>query len=63
MLIKVILCGGGYILYFLGYPPFFEMSEKKLFEKILAADYSFHPDCWGGVSSEAIDLIKGLVRK
>jgi len=53
----------GVILYILlgGYPPFHDDNQRRLFRKIMAAEYQFHADYWGGVSEEAKDLIRGLL--
>lgn len=44
-----------------GYPPFHDDNQKKLFRKILKADFQFHPDYWKGVSDDAKDLIQNLL--
>lgn len=44
-----------------GYPPFSEDNTKKLFKKITAGDWEFHPDYWGSVSKEAKDFISKLL--
>lgn len=53
----------GVILYILlgGYPPFHDNDQKKLFKKILRGAYQFHPEYWTEISSEAKDLIRGLL--
>jgi calcium/calmodulin-dependent protein kinase I len=50
----------GVILYILlgGYPPFHDDNQRTLFRKICKGDYTFHPDYWSGVSSDAKDLIR-----
>lgn len=44
-----------------GYPPFIEENQRDLFRKIRKGQYEFHEEYWGGVSSEAKDLIKSLL--
>ena len=53
----------GVIVYILlgGYPPFIEQNQRELFRKIRKADYKFHDEYWGQVSSEAKDLIRSLL--
>mmetsp|Transcript_55482 Transcript_55482/g.154651 ORF Transcript_55482/g.154651 Transcript_55482/m.154651 type:complete len:367 (-) Transcript_55482:189-1289(-) len=53
----------GVILYILlgGYPPFHDENQRTLFRKIVKGDYQFHADYWSGVSSDAKNLIKGLL--
>lgn len=53
----------GIIIYILlcGYPPFFGKTEKELFEKILSRKFEFHERFWSKISSEAKDLINGLI--
>lgn len=53
----------GVILYILlgGYPPFHDDNQRRLFRKIMAGEFQFHEDYWGGVSDEAKSLIKGLL--
>lgn len=53
----------GVIAYILlgGYPPFYDDNQAKLFKKIKKAEYEFHADYWGSISTEAKDLIKGLL--
>ena len=54
----------GVILYILlgGYPPFVDDNQRKLFRKIRRGKYEFHADYWSTVSSDAKDLISGLLR-
>ncbi|CAI8011662.1 Serine/threonine-protein kinase Chk2, partial [Geodia barretti] len=54
----------GVILYIMlgGYPPFSdEIKEYTLQEQICQAKYSFSPEYWKDVSSDAIDLIRKLL--
>lgn len=53
----------GVILYILlgGYPPFHDNDQKKLFKKIIRGAYQFHDEYWSNISSEAKDLIRGLL--
>jgi len=53
----------GVICYVLlvGYPPFFDDDQRKLFKKIKEARYYFHEDYWSAISPEAIDLIRKML--
>lgn len=55
----------GVVLYMLlgGYPPFYEPEDdqKTMFRKIVNAEYQFHVENWEGVSTEAQDLVRGLL--
>lgn len=53
----------GVILYVMlcGYPPFYEESNEKLFEKIKKADFEFASPHWDDISDYAKDLIKKLL--
>jgi calcium/calmodulin-dependent protein kinase (CaM kinase) II/calcium/calmodulin-dependent protein kinase I len=53
----------GVILYILlgGYPPFIDADQRKLFRKIRKGEYEFHEEYWTNVSSDAKDLIRGLL--
>jgi serine/threonine protein kinase len=53
----------GVIIYVLlvGYPPFYDDDQRKLFKKIKEARYYFHEDYWSGISEEAIDLIRKML--
>ena len=53
----------GVIVYILlgGYPPFIEQNQRELFKKIKKGQYEFHVEYWGQISSEAKDLISGLL--
>jgi len=44
-----------------GYPPFFDESRKRLFAKIKAGKYEFHPAYWNETSAEAKDLISKML--
>jgi calcium/calmodulin-dependent protein kinase I len=53
----------GVITYILlgGYPPFHDENQKNLFKKIKKGEFEFHEEYWGAVSSDAKDLIRGLL--
>lgn len=53
----------GVIIYVLlvGYPPFYDDDQRKLFKKIKEARYYFHEDYWSGISEDAIDLIRKML--
>lgn len=55
----------GCVMYMLlgGYPPFFDEDDNEavISGKIVKGDFDFNPDFWGIVSTEAKDLIKGLL--
>jgi serine/threonine protein kinase len=53
----------GVICYVLlvGYPPFYDEDQKKLFSKIKEARYYFHEEYWSAISPEAIDLIRNML--
>lgn len=53
----------GVIIYILlgGYPPFHDENQTRLFRKIKAGNFKFHPEYWGSVSTEARDLIRKLL--
>ena len=54
----------GVILYVLlvGFPPFMEEQQEKMFDRIKRGDWSFEPkDDWSHVSDEAKDLISKLL--
>ncbi|NXD12027.1 KCC1G kinase, partial [Nothocercus nigrocapillus] len=55
----------GVITYILlcGYPPFYEESESKLFEKIKEGYYEFESPFWDDISESAKDFIKHLLEK
>lgn len=44
-----------------GYPPFFDTSEKGLEIAISQAAYTFHDEDWSNISSEAKDFIQKLI--
>jgi calcium/calmodulin-dependent protein kinase I len=52
VIVYVMLCG---------YPPFYEESNEKLFEKIKTADYEFASPYWDDISDYAKDLISKLL--
>lgn len=37
-----------------GYPPFFEENEKRLFSKIMRAEYAFHSPFWDDISESGM---------
>jgi len=45
----------GVICYVLlvGYPPFYDEDQKKLFKKIKEGRYAFHEEYWCAISDEA----------
>ncbi len=45
----------------IGYPPFLENSQSKLFQKIKAGSFEFHSEYWDPVSKDAKDLIGSLL--
>jgi len=53
----------GVIMYILlcGYPPFYNENEPDLFESILNCRYEFHSPYWDHISTEAKELISGLL--
>uniref|UniRef100_A0A3B4G037 Calcium/calmodulin-dependent protein kinase type 1D-like n=1 Tax=Pundamilia nyererei TaxID=303518 RepID=A0A3B4G037_9CICH len=55
----------GVITYILlcGYPPFFEENEKRLFSKIMRAEYAFHSPFWDDISESAKEFIKNMMEK
>ncbi|XP_056367163.1 calcium/calmodulin-dependent protein kinase type 1G [Oenanthe melanoleuca] len=55
----------GVITYILlcGYPPFYEESESKLFEKIKEGYYEFESPFWDDISESAKDFIRHLLEK
>ncbi|XP_069612402.1 probable myosin light chain kinase DDB_G0271550 [Ranitomeya imitator] len=55
----------GVITYILlcGYPPFYEESESKLFEKIKDGSYEFESPFWDDISISAKDFIRSLLEK
>ncbi|KAG7279599.1 hypothetical protein CRUP_011692 [Coryphaenoides rupestris] len=55
----------GVITYILlcGYPPFFEDNEKRLFSKIMRAEYNFHKPFWDDISESAKDFIRNMMEK
>ncbi|XP_010173095.1 calcium/calmodulin-dependent protein kinase type 1G [Antrostomus carolinensis] len=55
----------GVITYILlcGYPPFYEETESKLFEKIKEGYYEFESPFWDDISESAKDFIRHLLDK
>ncbi|KAM5181079.1 calcium/calmodulin-dependent protein kinase type 1G [Mantella aurantiaca] len=55
----------GVITYILlcGYPPFYEETESKLFEKIKEGTYEFESPFWDDISKSAKDFISCLLEK
>nr|XP_054504660.1 calcium/calmodulin-dependent protein kinase type 1G [Agelaius phoeniceus] len=55
----------GVITYILlcGYPPFYEETESKLFEKIKEGYYEFESPFWDDISESAKDFIRHLLEK
>ncbi|NXF30157.1 KCC1G kinase, partial [Nyctibius bracteatus] len=55
----------GVITYILlcGYPPFYEETESKLFEKIKEGSYEFESPFWDDISESAKDFIRHLLEK
>ncbi|XP_078402683.1 calcium/calmodulin-dependent protein kinase type 1B-like [Cetorhinus maximus] len=55
----------GVIAYILlcGYPPFYEETEAKLFDRILKADYEFDSPFWDDVSEQAKAFIRHFLEK
>ena len=44
-----------------GYPPFYDEDQRKLFKKIKEGRYHFHADYWGGISPGATDMIRKML--
>ena len=44
-----------------GYPPFYDEDQKKLFKKIKEGRYHFHADYWGSISPAATDMIRKML--
>lgn len=44
-----------------GYPPFYDEDQKKLFKKIKEGRYRFHADYWGSISPAATDMIRKML--
>ncbi|XP_078054057.1 calcium/calmodulin-dependent protein kinase type 1D-like [Mustelus asterias] len=55
----------GVIAYILlcGYPPFYEETETKLFERISKADYEFDSPFWDDISEHAKEFVRHLLEK
>jgi len=60
----VDLWATGVILYILlvGYPPFWDDDQNRLYEQIKAGNYEFPSPEWDTVTNEAKDLIRKLLR-
>lgn len=54
----------GVITYWLicGCPPFHDLSEVKLYRKILVCDFDFHEEHWSDISITAQNFIRGLLQ-
>ena len=54
----------GVVAYILlcGYPPFGGSDDIRTRELVLRGRYAFHAEDWGGVSGEAMDFVRGLLR-
>jgi serine/threonine protein kinase len=58
--ISVDMWSVGVIIYvvLVGYPPFIDEDQKRLFEKIRHGVFEFYPEDWDPVSEDAKDLIR-----
>eukprot|EP01137_Pigoraptor_chileana_P005994 Opistho-2@49823 len=54
----------GIIMYFLlcGSPPFYDKDEEQLYEKINRGEVSFDGPVWASISSQAKNLIQGMLK-
>ncbi len=46
-----------------GYPPFYDDSQSKLFQKIIKAEFDFPSPEWDTVSCTAKDFVRSLLQK
>merc|ERR1719253_944351 len=55
-------CGVIMYLTLCGYPPFFGETEGEVLAKVKAGSFAFRPTDWKGVSEDAKNLIRGLLK-
>ncbi|OAF68377.1 RuvB-like helicase 1 [Intoshia linei] len=62
---KVDVWAIGVITYILlcGYPPFYEDTDVKLFDRIIKCDYEFDIENWSDISISAKEFIQTLIKK
>jgi len=62
--VEVDVWSMGVICYVLlcGYPPFYDENQAKLFKKIKEGRFHFHEAYWAHISTEAIDMIKCMLK-
>jgi calcium-dependent protein kinase len=55
----------GVIMYIMlcGYPPFYGDSDQEVLQRVRSGNYKFDATDWGKTSSDATDLIKGMLKK
>ena len=60
---RVDLWSVGVVIFVLlvGYPPFLDENQNKLFQKIRNGEWEFVEEDWKQISNDAKDLIKGLL--
>lgn len=60
---RVDLWSVGVVIFVLlvGYPPFLDENQTKLFAKIRNGEWVFYDEDWSNISQDAKDLIKGLL--